>query len=82
MKRTILSLFLVLALLVSVVAGALLCNLVSGNFMPFPTAPSKDPPKISIELPENQTFVNSNTLNFTLIKPDSWNIVYDWVDGT
>jgi hypothetical protein len=73
MKRTALSLTLVLTLLLSAAAGQLVNLTWADMFIPYPAEPNEDPPTIALQSPHNETYAKNNvTLNFTVTKPDSW----------
>jgi hypothetical protein len=76
-ERTALTKAFVLALLFSLVAGALFVNLATANPAPlfsFPTEPITTLPTIVVHSPiQNQNYNSTNVwLNFTIVKPESW----------
>ena len=78
MKRTTLGLTLIMALLVSAVAGAMSINLATANpapLFPFPwNEPVTTPPTIVVYSPvQNQTYSSTDMwLNFSIVKPETW----------
>ncbi len=79
MEKALLVATSIYALLISMIVGMQVVNVAKANFMPFPPAPSTDPPIVSFQLSEKQIPIYSDQLNFTLLKPDSWRT--DWVAG-
>lgn len=73
-------------------------RLANANPIPFPATPNTDLPTLTVQTPESQSPLYSNNsleLNFTLIKPNSWNsyyngffpvigecVIYLYLDGT
>ena len=86
MKKTILGLTLILALLFSSVAGLLLIVSVSANpylWGEFPWEPITAPPTINVDSPiRNQNYLSPEIwLNFTITKPDAWFKLTEQVAG-
>ena len=76
MKRTTLT----VTFLVLLIVGTLSVELGRANFMPFKLEPNTDAPVFMIQDQKLDTIVDSNLLNFSLTKPDSWTI-YNNIDG-
>ena len=85
MKRTALAVILISAFMMSVVVGALPVNLVSANpvwYLYFPVYPDTSSPLITVDSPTQQQTCSSTDvwLNFTVTKPESWFMNYDYMD--
>jgi len=76
MKRTALALTLILALLALLLVGVESVKVVKANAIPWPETPNQEKPTLTVETPQNNTVYNANGvyLNFTVTKPDSWNV--------
>lgn len=62
-----------LALIVSMLVVAGFVNMAKANWMVVPESPIKDPPVIDVLLPrENETYVDTVPINFTVGMPKQW----------
>ena len=69
---------IIIAFLISLVAGMHAVEVSKANPVPFPPTPNKETPSLTIVSPQNYSTVNASSflLNFTVTKPNSWNSVY------
>jgi hypothetical protein len=74
-KRTALASFTLLLLLVVIFQFS---SLALANPVPYPAEPSQEFPIIKVDSPEDGEFLTATSvsLNFTVIKPDSWNFYW------
>jgi hypothetical protein len=77
-KKTLMATIVILAFLISIVAGMQTAEMAKANpyWGVYPAEPTQDNPIMVIESPGNHsTCTKGNvTLNFTVIKPSSWNM--------
>jgi hypothetical protein len=76
-KKLLASTIFLSMILVSVVS-TLCVEVVDANPVPWSTTPNIEKPALTVISPQNYTTYNADSLylNFTAIKPDSWNAIY------
>jgi len=72
-KKIVATIVFIVILLVSMLNGFQLVELTKANFIILPTEPNTDPPQLIVHSPLNgSSYHGEVTLDFTLIKPVSW----------
>ncbi len=78
MPKKLLATTIILVTILAFVVGIQAVEVANANPVPWLTTPNLEKPTLTVISPQNYTTYNANSLNlnFTAIKPDSWNAIY------
>ena len=78
MPKKLLATTIILAIILAFVVGIQAVEVADANPVPWLTTPNLEKPTLTVISPQNYTTYNADSLNlnFTAIKPDSWNAIY------